>query len=284
MTAHLRDDEIQDALDGRLESGTLERFRDHAGSCEACGARWRAFEGLKRAAAQLAPPELPAALAGEVAVALDAEDRRAKGAVPRPHWALLAAGIAGLAALGVVLRLAIRAEHAPVATQSPVAVVTRPPVATSLPVQVAQDFRDVRAGRVNLAVRTSEPAALEGYLAGEDVGFRPRVFDLAMMKQHLLGGSAREMGGRHAALFAYRGEDGSLVVCQMYRGGLADLPGPTRRREHNGIPFQIYDAGELTIVFWPEGDVVCVLVGDGPPDAVVALAFAKAMRGSANVG
>jgi len=32
------------------------------------------------------------------------------------------------------------------------------------------------------------------------------------------------------------------------------------------------------VVFWSEGDVVCVLVGDGPPEAVVSLAFAKAMK------
>jgi hypothetical protein len=269
MTAHLRDDEIQDALDRRLDDEVFVRFRDHAGSCESCGARWRTFEGLKRGARQLPPPEMPTDLAREVAAALDAEDLRAKGA-PRARFVLLAAGIAGLAVLGVVLRLAMRTEH--------------PPVATSVPVEVAQDFRDVRAGRLDLALRTSDPPALEAYLAGEGVGFRPRVFDLAMMKQHLLGGSARETGGRRAALFAYRGEDGSLVVCQMYRGRLAELPEPTRRREHNGIPFQIYDAGDVTIVFWPEGDVVCVLVGDGPPDAVVALAFAKAMRAAANVG
>lgn len=51
-----------------------------------------------------------------------------------------------------------------------------------------------------------------------------------------------------------------------------------RRREHDGIPFQIYEAGELTLVFWQEGEVVCVLVGDGPPEAVIALALAKAMK------
>lgn len=265
MTAHLRDDEIQDALDGRLEPGVVERHRDHARSCEACGGRWRAFEDLKRQTAQLTPPELPAALAEAIASTLDAEDRRARGTHRRNRWLALAAGVAAVVAVvGVGTRLATRPKQVP--------------VATDLPALAAQSFRDVRSGRLKLALHTSDPALLEGHLAAQGLGFPTRVFDLAMMKQHLLGGGAGDVGGRRAALFAYRGEDGALIVCQMYRGTLAELPAAPRHREHEGIPFQIYEAGELTVVFWAEGDVVCVLVGDGPPEAVVSLAFAKAMK------
>lgn len=265
MTAHLRDEEIQDALDGRLEGDALARYRDHARSCEACDARWQDFERLKQATAHLAAPEVPAALAEEVASALDAEDRRARITARRNRWLALAAGLVGLvAALGVGIRVATR----PKAVR----------VATGLPAHVAQDFRDVRSGRLNLALRTADPAILERHLAAQGLGFPTRVFDLAMMKQHLLGGGVDDVGGRQAALFAYRGEGGDLVVCEMYRGTLAELPEPQRRREHGGIPFQVYDTEGLTVVFWPEGEVVCVLVGDGPPEAVVALAFAKAMK------
>lgn len=263
MTAHLGDDEIQDALDGRLEPAVLARHRDHARSCEACAERWRAFEAVKRQTAQLASPEVPAALADGISSALDAEDRRARAGGRRNRWLALAAGVTGLAALvGLGTRLATRPNR----------------VAADLPAAAVQDFRDVRSGRLKLALPTSDPVALERHLAAQGLGFPTRVFDLAMMKQSLLGGGEGEVGGRRSALFAYRGEDGALVVCQMYPGTLAELPAPTRRREHEGIPFQIYDAGGLTVVFWAEGDVMCVLVGDGPPDAVVALAFAKAMK------
>lgn len=265
MTAHLRDEQIQDALDGRIEDDALARYRDHAGSCEACATRWHAFERLKRAAAQLPAPELPAALAGKLTFALDAEDRRARDTGRRNRRLVLAAGVAGLVALaGVGMWMATR----------PRAVT----VATDLPAQAAQDFRDIRSGRQSVVLRTADPAVLEAHLAAQGLGFPARVFDLTMMKQRLLGGGVGDVGGRRAAWFAYRGEDGALVVCQMYLGSLAELPEPRRRREHAGIPFQIYEAGELTLVFWPEGEVVCVLVGDGPPEAVIALALAKAMK------
>lgn len=49
-------------------------------------------------------------------------------------------------------------------------------------------------------------------------------------------------------------------------------------REHNGIAFQVYREGDLTLVFWQEGDVVCVLTSAAPAEDVVQLAFAKAIR------
>lgn len=263
MTAHLRDDEIQDALDGRLAADLAARRRDHARSCEACAGRWREFEELKRETARLPAPELPAALATGFASRLEAEDLHARLTRRRNRWLALAAGVAGLVAVvGLGTRLATAPDKS----------------AQGLPAEAAHDFLDVRSGRLKLALSTSEPAVLEAHLAAQGLGFPTRVFDLAMMKQRLLGGGVADMGGRRSALFAYRGEDGALVVCQMYPGTLAELPAPRQRREHEGIPFQIYRADELTVVFWAEGDVVCVLVGDGPAEAVVALAFAKAMK------
>jgi anti-sigma factor RsiW len=264
MTAHLRDEQIQDALDGRLADDALARCRDHARSCEACGARWRALDSLKQGIARLPAPEVPVAVARQIASALDAEDRRASETRSRNRWLALAAGVVGLMTLaGIGIKVATRPEAR---------------VRTDLPAEIVRNFRDVRSGRLGLAVQTSDPSILERHLATQGLGFPTRVFDLAMMKQQLLGGGVGDLGGRRTALFAYRDEDGHLVVCQMYRGTLAELPATRQRREHGGIPFWIYDAGELTVVLWPEGQVICVLVGNGPPEAVVALAFAKAMK------
>lgn len=264
MTAHLRDEQIQDALDGRLPAPTLASLRDHMRSCEPCGARWEAVAQLKQWTAKLAAPELPATLSRAVSAALDAEDRRSHSAKRGRRWVSLTAAVAGLAALvALTARIVTRERQAS---------------SESLPAEVARDFRDLRSGSLALQVRTSNPSELERHVAGSGLGFPTRVFDLAMMKQHLLGGSVETLGGRPAALVAYRGEDGSLLVCRMIRGTLAELPQPQRERKHEGIAFRIYDAGELTLVFWLEGEVLCVLVGDGPPEGVVDLALAKAMK------
>src|SRR2546427_8170509 len=82
--------------------------------------------------------------------------------------------------------------------------------------------------------------------------------------------------GRPSALFAYRGPEGRDLVCQMYEGRLEELPRSDDVREHNGITFQVYRAGRLTVVFWQEGAVVCVLASDAEAETVIQLAYAKA--------
>jgi len=64
----------------------------------------------------------------------------------------------------------------------------------------------------------------------------------------------------------------------MYEGQLADLPRSDDEREHNGITFRVYRAGTVTLVFWQEGPVVCVLASDADAEAVIQLAYAKAVK------
>jgi hypothetical protein len=47
--------------------------------------------------------------------------------------------------------------------------------------------------------------------------------------------------------------------------------------ENKGIGFHICQKDGLSAVFWQEGAIVCVLISDVEPEAVVQLAFAKAM-------
>ncbi|MBI4419359.1 MAG: hypothetical protein HY560_00910, partial [Gemmatimonadetes bacterium] len=141
-----------------------------------------------------------------------------------------------------------------------------------------RDFATFRAAALRLDLETSQPAALERHFASAGVPFPTRVFDFGMMGYELAGGTVHRLSGRPSALFAYRGAAGDRLVCQMYRGEVAELPAPAEEREHNGIRFLIYRAGDLTLVFWQEGAVVCVLVGEGDPEAAIQLAYAKAVK------
>ena len=64
----------------------------------------------------------------------------------------------------------------------------------------------------------------------------------------------------------------------MYEGRVESLPPTPDVRENDDIQFFVHRVGDLTVVFWQEGEVVCALVSDIDPEAVVALAFSKAMR------
>jgi hypothetical protein len=141
----------------------------------------------------------------------------------------------------------------------------------------ARDFGSYRAATLRLDLETSEPATLERHFAGAGVSFPVRVFDFDMMGLRLAGGRVHRLGGRISALFAYQSADGDRVLCQMYPGEIAELPAPLEQRENNGIRFSIYRTADVTLVFWQEGTVVCILVADGDPETAIQLAYAKAV-------
>jgi hypothetical protein len=143
---------------------------------------------------------------------------------------------------------------------------------------VASDFTAYSSGALDLDLRSSDGEAVESLFAAGGIEFRTRVFDLGMMQYQLAGGRIHRLRNRPSALFAYRGPEGRDLVCQMYEGQLGELPRPDEVRVHDGITLQVYRAGRLTLVFWQEGAVVCVLASDAEFEAVIQLAYAKAVK------
>jgi len=186
---------------------------------------------------------------------------------PRPHRARRRAWLFAtmvVAAAATVLLFWILGERAP----------------AGLPDAAIGDFLAVRDGRAQLLHSTLRPADLEQQLAQDGLHLRLRVLDLSMMGWQLKGGRPSELGGRPAGLFVYRNAAGHVVVCEMFEGRLSDLPPGAERFDHEGIPFFAYRERGVTAVFWPEGDVLCILVADLPPAELHQLAIAKAMRRS----
>src|SRR5207245_11737666 len=105
-----------------------------------------------------------------------------------------------------------------------------------------------------------------------------RGFDFGMMGYRLAGGQVHRLAGRLSALFAYENAHGRLVVCQMYQGQLSELPPSAEEREQEGIRFRIYRTGSLTLVFWQEGLVVCVVVTGGESGEGVEFACGNAIE------
>jgi hypothetical protein len=119
---------------------------------------------------------------------------------------------------------------------------------------------------------------MEKFFSDEGISFKTRVFDLGMMSYRLVGGRVHQLINRKSALFVYRGKGDTILVCQMYLGLVTELPADAVRRENKGIQFYIYRTNGLTVAFWQEGAVICVLTSDVDPEEVVQLAFAKAMK------
>lgn len=247
-------DELHDVVAGQAGDEARRGIEQHLDVCPQCRAeRDRlAFtrDLLRRFAGQ---KDVPLDLESRIARALDREVPAVR--VRRRRFVL-----AGLAAAVVA-----------------VLVVTLLRPRGDLPSAAAADYVAVATGELPLEMRTTDPSRLEAWL-DERLEFRTRVFDFGMMRYQLIGGRIDSLSGRRTALFAYRGERGDVIVCEMYEGRTAELPRGAQRRMHDGIEFHVYQRDGTTAVFWQEGAVVCVLTGAGAPENVISLAFAKAMK------
>jgi anti-sigma factor RsiW len=277
-TRHFKEEQ-QELLDDRLNPDSRFEVEQHLESCEECRQEFEALRWTKQISRQrFAPTTEPTNLQEDILKALDLED---KGSHPKPiflpTWhrlrrAILAYGlvlvvIAGLT-LGYFVLRATRRNSAEVISQT-----------ASLPSAVARDYWNYRAEKVALSLETDDPQELEKFFVSRGIAFDTRVFDLSMMNYHLVGGRIHQLSGRQSALFVYRGKDSRLLMCQMYRGQVTELPpaGATLR-ENKGTRFHIYKANDLTMVFWQEGAITCVLTSDSDQEEVVQLAFAKSMK------
>jgi anti-sigma factor RsiW len=260
---------IHAMVDGRLDVAEREAVERHIETCADCRAERDVAESTRRIVRQAMPdPGLPAGLAERVGAALDELDGQARsGAAPtgRRVWTWLAPAAAVLIAL-VALAVLWQRDRDVV------------PLGDRIVAAVSADFGAVQDGTLPLGRPDAAPAELEAYFAEQGIDFETRVFDLAMMGYELAGGRVQDLAGRPSALFTYRNADGVLMVCRMYLGDLTELPAPARTLEHNGITFHVYERNGRTLVFWEEGDVVCVLASDAPAQAVIDLSFAKAMK------
>ena len=255
-------DALSEALDGRLsepgQADVVERMR----MCSACRSAYEAMAWARaqarRVPAQAVPEGLEAGLRAQLR-----EATSGRTGAPR-RWRRALIGFAAAAAL--VLGLA--------------SLLTRTPEApASLLETVASDYRLVTSGRLDLALETDDAGRLEAWFSEARPGFPVRVFDLKMMGYALRGGGVRPVASGLAAMSVYREVATRRdVLCEMLRASSSALPPPAEQREHDGISFKVYRMDGVTLVFWPEGEVLCVLAGSGDPDALVQLAFAKAMK------
>jgi anti-sigma factor RsiW len=253
--------ELQEFLEGTLTEPLASKVGAHVAQCARCRRELDALRWVKTETRRhVTDAPLPPGLAAQVRAALDAEDARARrGGMTRRAW--IAGGV--LAAAAAVLAVVMVRRRRPL---------------TSL---VAADFEDYRSGSTKLDIESPDPAAVDAYFISRGVSFPTRVFDLAMMQYRLVGGRVHALDGRTSAMFAYRGPSNASLVCQMYRGRIDELPPTDDVRQRGGISFSVYRSDSLTLVFWPEGEVVCVLASDAAAESVIELAFAKALRVSA---
>ena len=253
-------DELHLLLDGRLDDAMKAVVEAHLTACKLCSDEYSRLQSARRALRALPRSGPPAQLWLQVQSALDAEHaaQRARAARrARRGWQVAAALLAGL----LLVWLSFNRQRTP------------------------DMMNDVVAATVNIATPTlpltlvtGDPAALEQHFRDSGLSFRSRVLDLRMMRYELLGGRRHQVDGHPSALFVYRGLAGERVICQMFVAEILRFTARAAVRESGGMKFYIQRRGNITAVFWSEGNVVCVLASTMDSDSVIALAMAKAMK------
>jgi anti-sigma factor RsiW len=253
-------EDIQALADGRLDAAQEAVVRAHLATCARCRDELERLQWVKATMRRMGGPHaVPADVVQGVQAALDRADTDRSSVGRWWRWQLSPLGLASAAATLVVLAtLAVLWLRAP----------------SGVPAAVAADLAAARRGELTLERRTGDAAALERYFRERGIAYR--VIDLAMMQYSLEGGRVHDVAGHAATVAMYRGPQGELVLCEMYQGPLPSEP-PLEVRTHEGIEFSIYRVGETTVVVWPEGQVTCILVSDIDPEALIQLAFDKAM-------
>ncbi len=260
---HPRND-LQRLLDGRLDDARRAALAEHLATCERCrneldSLRWLGVQ-LATQRAPLPAPELER----RVLAALDAADAATRHRGHRRHrpWGWAVAAAATIVGIGIGLALLL------------------PPRSADFTALAAADLRAVETGRTTLASTATDPAALESWFATAGLDFDLHVYDLSAFGLELIGGRAQRFAGRPSGYAVYRTADGRLVLCEMVRGSLADLPaGGDSRRRDDGLEVRVFARDGKTLAFWQEGPVICFLAASGSsPQQLTTLAFAKAAR------
>jgi anti-sigma factor RsiW len=252
---------LQELLDGRLDEGRRAEVEAHVAGCERCRRELEVLRWARRTLQDTATAEAaPETLEDEVRAGLDREDGVAGAPTPRlrPTWLRRLAVAAVIAAVALALTFLWPTPD--------------------VPARLAGDFTAYQAGRLTLDRTARDVRTIEQFFSEQDLGFEVRVLDLAMMGYEPVGGGVHKVDGAPTAFFVYRGPEGQVLLCEMFRGLVTDLPEDAERRTNEGIDFRIYERDGKTVVAWQEGVVVCVLVSDLPREDVIRLAFAKAMK------
>ena len=262
-------EELQLLLDDRLAAPDRLEVEKHIEVCSSCRREFEILRWTKQITTRkFAATEVPSQLEQEIISALDREDRKSErhgnlsgylmGKTWKPLWGY------GLAILIGVLLAVWFLSSAP----------------TEIPSQISRAFIEYRGNRLQLDILANDVEEIERGFEAAGVPFPTRVFDLGMMDYQIVGGRVYELEDRPSAFFVYRSSTGNILVCQMFQGQVSELPVSQRSslRENNGIEFYVYQSEGLTMVFWQEGDVICVLTSDLGSEEVIQLAFAKAIK------
>src|SRR5262249_8029517 len=94
----------------------------------------------------------------------------------------------------------------------------------------------------------------------------------------LVGARVHSVAGRPSALSLYRDASDRKIVCQMFKGSVAELPLGVEVLRRGGANLYALRSSGRTAVFRQDGPIVCALVSDIAQEEMLPIALAKAVK------
>jgi hypothetical protein len=137
--------------------------------------------------------------------------------------------------------------------------------------KLSQDYMGMMAGSLAPTVQGADPARLAHALAGEGLGFVPRIASLEP-DFTLLGARRHTFEARPAAAWFYRSRSMDSALGEAFEGRLAELGTPDDVRGEAGATLHIFRKTTQTIACWQDARLVYVFISTLPSEVVIALA------------
>jgi hypothetical protein len=141
--------------------------------------------------------------------------------------------------------------------------------------RLSQDYMAMMAGSLAPTVQGADAATLARALAGEGLGFVPRIGSLEP-DFTLLGGHRHTFEGRPAAAWFYRSRSMDAALGEAFAGRLEELGPPDDVRREAEATLHIFRKTTQTIACWQDGPLVYVFISTLPSEGVIALARRQA--------
>ncbi len=143
---------------------------------------------------------------------------------------------------------------------------------------VFNDSARIASGRLPLELRSDSPQTISRFFGERRIGFPAPAELLEIPGWQLAGARVHTVAGRPSALSLYRNSGNRMIVCQMYKGPVAELPPGAEIVRSGGATLYLFRSSSRTAVFWQDGPIVCALVSEIAEEEILRIAFAKTVK------
>ncbi|MFN8006788.1 MAG: hypothetical protein U0V70_07165 [Terriglobia bacterium] len=129
-----------------------------------------------------------------------------------------------------------------------------------------------------MELKTPDAKEVESFFAKNGIAFHPEASGPLMVRYPLVGISLHQILGRRGTLCIYQKDANRFLLSEMFPGNAAELPDGALTCGKGPRQLYIYREDNVTMAFWQDGRLICVLASDNDVEELIQMALQKARR------